>query len=245
MAVLARDGALHYDDIGEGPPVVLVHGITSTAALEWRGLVGALADDYRCVTPDLRGHGRSEVGTQPLRVATLADDLLALCDHLALDRPHLVGFSLGGNAVLHAVLTRPSLPASLVFIGYSAGRPAGHPSGNGRIGAPDDWPVALRRAHAHHGPDHWRTLYSELSTDWAHRVEVSPAALGVLSCPVLVVQGEGEVDFKHRQARELAATVADGRVEVVAGGDHPIHQQRPREVIRLVKDFLDRAEATR
>ena len=76
MPILSHDGDLHYDDIGEGPPVVLLHGVTSTGPLEWRGIVGTLADDYRCVAPDLRGHGRSDRGSRPLTVAMASSNAL-------------------------------------------------------------------------------------------------------------------------------------------------------------------------
>jgi pimeloyl-ACP methyl ester carboxylesterase len=241
VPVLHHDGALHYDDIGEGPPVVLLHGVTSTGALEWRGLVGTLADDYRCVTPDLRGHGRSEVGTRALSIATLVDDLVDLCDELAISRPHLVGFSMGSHAVLRAALSRPELPASLTFIGFSSGPPGEH-SRPAVVEPPDDWPPALRRVHQHGDADHWRKLYSELSQDWMALPEVEPSAVAALDVPTLVILGEGEPEFKHRQARELVAAVPRVRYEMVPGGDHPIHQQQAHTVNRMVRSFIDAAE---
>ena len=241
MPVLQRGGALHYDDIGEGPPVVLLHGVTSTGALEWRGLVGTLADHYRCVTPDLRGHGRSEVGSCPLSVATLVDDLVALCEQLAISRPHLVGFSMGSHAVLRAALSRPGLAASLTFIGYSSGPPDEREMPS-VVEPPDDWPPALRRVHQHGDAEHWRTLYTALSTDWIALPEVEPSALAAMDVPILVILGEGEPAFKHRQARELVAAVPSVQYEMVPGGDHPIHQQQAHVVNRLVRRFIDAAE---
>jgi len=242
VPVLQRDAELHYDDIGEGPPVVLVHGVTSTGSLEWRGVVGTLADDYRCITPDLRGHGRSGLGTAPLTIATLSGDLLALVEDLELKQPHLVGFSMGSHTVLRAVLAQPDLPASVTFIGYSSGRPPEYPQPAGDVLPPGDWPVALRRAQAHHGEDHWRALYTELSNDWMREAEHSAEDLRAITCPVLVVLGAGEPEFKHRQARDLAAALPHARVESIAGADHPVHQQQAFVVNRLVHEFIATAE---
>jgi len=92
VPVLRRDAELHYDDIGEGPPVVLLHGVTSTGALEWRGIVGTLADDFRCITPDLRGHGRSGLGATPLTVGA---------SRIAIDRmPGCLGCSIDATKAL-------------------------------------------------------------------------------------------------------------------------------------------------
>lgn len=243
MPTLHLDADLHYDDIGEGPPIVFLHGVTSTGSLEWRGLVGTLADDYRCITPDLRGHGRSEMGTSPLRIATLVDDLHTLCDELELKRPHLIGFSIGSHTVLRAALARPEDPASLTLIGFSTGRPPEFRKSEEPIQPPDDWPVALRRAQQHNGEDHWRTLYSSLSTDLMDGPELGASELAAIACPVLIVNGTGEPAFKHRQAKGLARVVAGVRVETIDDADHPVHQQQAHIVNRLVHEFIDRAES--
>lgn len=242
MPTLRLDAELHYDDIGEGPPVVLLHGVTSTGALEWRGIVGTLADDYRCIAPDLRGHGRSERGTRPLTVATLVDDLFALCEHLELSRPHLVGFSLGSHAVLRAALVRAEVAASLTLIGFTSGRPADRPLPVTPIEPPEDWPVALRRAQEHLGADAWHDLYSEYATDLMREPEPAPEVLKAIACPVLVILGAGEPEFKHRQARDLAEAVDDGRVEILDGAGHPVHQEQAHTVNRMVLAFVNRAE---
>lgn len=242
MPILSHDGELHYDDIGEGPPVVLLHGVTSTGPLEWRGIVGTLADDYRCIAPDLRGHGRSERGSRPLTVAALVDDLFALCEQLDVARPHLVGFSLGSHAALRAALARPDFAASLTLIGFTSGRPVGQPEPAARILPPDDWPVALRRAQEHRGGDYWYDLYSEYATDLMREPEPSPEVLKAIACPVLVVLGSGEPSFKQHQARVLVDAVDDGKFEIVDDAGHPVHQEQAHAVNRMVLEFVNRAE---
>lgn len=242
MPTLRLDAELHYDDIGEGPPVVMLHGVTSTGSLEWRGMVGTLADEYRCVAPDLRGHGRSERGTKPLTVATLVDDLFALCEHLELSRPHLIGFSLGSHAVLRAALARTDVAASLTLIGFTSGRPADQPPPVAPIEPPDDWPVALRRAQEHLGADAWHDLYSQYATDLMHETEPTAETLKTIGCPVLVILGANEPAFKHRQARELAEVVGDGRFEPLDDAGHAVHQEQAHTVNRMVLEFVNRAE---
>ncbi|MDZ4828303.1 MAG: alpha/beta fold hydrolase [Actinomycetota bacterium] len=243
MPTLHLDADLHYDDIGEGPPIVFLHGVTSTGALEWRGLVGTLADDYRCITLDLRGHGQSELGTAPLTIATLVDDFNALGAELEVKRPHLVGFSIGSHTVLRAALARPEAPASLTLLGFSTGRPPEVAKPDTPIEPPDDWPVALRRAQQHKGEDYWRTLYSSLATDLMSEQEVGAAALAALTCPVLIVNGADEPKFKHRQSGDLVAAVAGARVETIDNAGHPVHQEQAHIVNRLVLDFINTAEA--
>src|SRR5579875_366114 len=96
-----RDGlTLGYSAVGDGQPVLFVHGATATGEFEWGALAARLASDYRCVLPDLRGHGRSEFrGSDDMGQAICAD-LRHLIDHLGLDQPHIVGFSYGAEISL-------------------------------------------------------------------------------------------------------------------------------------------------
>src|SRR2546430_9207414 len=84
---------LHYDVGGRGPVAVCVHGATATGSYEWSDLVPALADGYRFVVPDLRGHGLSEHRAGAIGIEHVVDDLLGLIEHEHLGRPHLLGFS--------------------------------------------------------------------------------------------------------------------------------------------------------
>ncbi|MEM9563503.1 MAG: alpha/beta hydrolase [Actinomycetota bacterium] len=104
MAELERDGepAIHYvDHGGDGPPAVLVHGITESAA-SWDPIVERLGSDHRTVALDLRGHGRSGTADR-YDLEVMAGDVVAVLQELdLLGTANLVGHSLGG-AVVSAV----------------------------------------------------------------------------------------------------------------------------------------------
>jgi len=85
-------------------------------------------------------------------------------------------------------------------------------------------------------------LYTELSNDWMREQEHDPSELAVIACPVLVVLGAGEPEFKHRQARDLAVALPHARIETVADADHPVHQQQAFIVNRIVHEFVSAAE---
>src|SRR6185312_9752452 len=109
-----RDGAeLAWRELGDGPPVVLLHGLMGSGTLLLdHGPARAIADHgYRAILPDLRGHGDS---ARPHDV--LADDGLALVDHLGLDDYRLAGYSLGGKLVLR-LLDRGARPSRAIVGG--------------------------------------------------------------------------------------------------------------------------------
>jgi pimeloyl-ACP methyl ester carboxylesterase len=104
----AVDGtSIHFDEHGhgDGPAVVLVHGITESSD-SWAPVTERLATQHRVVTLDLRGHGRSGQAER-YDLEAMAGDVAAVVDALGLDRPHLVGHSLGGIVVSAAGAVLP------------------------------------------------------------------------------------------------------------------------------------------
>lgn len=100
LTVSARDGgSLHLLERGQGQPVLLVHGITLNAEL-WSPELHGLADEFRVLALDQRGHGRSTAGTDGYTIRQLGDDIAAVIEGLDLHDVLLVGHSMGGMASL-------------------------------------------------------------------------------------------------------------------------------------------------
>ena len=105
---------LYYEVAGTGPWLVFAHGGEGTR-LHWWAQVAALQHRFRCVTYDARGFGQSTVGDVPVTDNLHRDDLLALLDHLEIDRAHLVGQSMGGLAVSGVAISAPARVDRLVM----------------------------------------------------------------------------------------------------------------------------------
>jgi pimeloyl-ACP methyl ester carboxylesterase len=105
---------IYYEVTGTGPWLVFAHGGEGTR-LHWWAQVAALQDRFRCVTYDARGFGQSTFGTMPPTDNVYRDDLLALLDHLHIDRAHLVGHSMGGLAVSGVAISAPQRVDRLVM----------------------------------------------------------------------------------------------------------------------------------
>jgi 3-oxoadipate enol-lactonase len=105
---------LYYEVAGEGEWMVLVHGGEGTR-IHWWQQVAAFAPQYRCVTYDMRGFGTSPVGEPHLSDNPIRDDLLALLDHLGIERTILVGHSMGGLAVSGVAQAHPQRVRGLIM----------------------------------------------------------------------------------------------------------------------------------
>jgi 3-oxoadipate enol-lactonase len=95
-------------------PIVFIHGFPFSAAM-WDHQIAALSKNYYCVTYDVRGLGRSEVGDGQYTIEMLVDDLFRIIDELELERPVAVGLSMGGYIALRAVEKRATRFRGLVL----------------------------------------------------------------------------------------------------------------------------------
>ncbi len=99
-----------YITAGQGEPVLLVHGLYSSALMNWQmpGIVKLLAQHYSVIALDLRGHGKSDKPTDDASYGEpMVDDLTRLLDHLYVEKAHVIGYSLGGIIVMRFAIEHP------------------------------------------------------------------------------------------------------------------------------------------
>lgn len=268
MPRFERDGfTISYEEAGdeESPPVVLLHGFTSDNRM-WLPVAGALAEDYRVIAPDLRGHGETDAPADPAAytMETYAEDLRALLDELGIDICVLAGCSFGGMVALQFATTWPERLAGLVLSDTSAA--FDHPDYDeryrqreARISEQTD--VVERFGTAELGKraargvtdtflaDGLRKRYASISREGylgAARVRRErPGLLGRLgtrlTMPVLVCIGESD---PVRSASEvMCREMPDAREVVFKGTGHGVPALRPesfaREVLQFFADIED------
>ena len=101
---------LQYVVEGQGPPVVLIHGLTLDAQSQWAdpGITKELAKDYRVIAMDCRGHGKSDKPHEPAAYGIeMVEDVCRLLDHLKIKKANVVGYSLGGSIALKLLVSHP------------------------------------------------------------------------------------------------------------------------------------------
>jgi pimeloyl-ACP methyl ester carboxylesterase len=110
MEHLVRDGVnLYYTDQGAGdPPLLFVHGWCCNSS-HFQPQVDFFSRDHRCIAVDLRGHGESDKPEQDYTMAVFADDLAWLCAQLGVQRPVVIGHSMGGVVALALAQRHPNI----------------------------------------------------------------------------------------------------------------------------------------
>lgn len=111
---------IHYTVQGTGTPVILIHGLHSSAQMNWAlpGTTAALADHHKVIALDLRGHGASDKPEDDASYGVpMVEDVIALMDHLEIKRAVWVGYSMGGMIALKGAVLHPDRVSGLVLGG--------------------------------------------------------------------------------------------------------------------------------
>ena len=233
--IRANDLEIGYESHGAGPPVVLLHGATSSGRADFAAQIPFLAASFRVFVPDARGHGATRWdATKGLEAASLVDDLRAFADVLGLATFHLVGFSMGAMTALGFAVRWPQRLRTLVLVGISPQREP-RASVARRLMDPvrierDDpaWAADLTRRHAPvQGDGAWQRLLPAIAADVASQASLTSRELRTITPPTLVVCGDRDPFVPVDQALGLARQVRDGRLFVAPDCGHQVMAHEP------------------
>ncbi|MGJ6123107.1 alpha/beta hydrolase [Mycolicibacterium sp. Y3] len=254
-----------YLEAGSGDPVVLLHGgeFGAGAELGWERNIGALAEHYRVLAPDMLGFGESAkvidfTDGRGLRIRHIA----RFCEVLGIGSAHFVGNSMGAiNLLVDTTSENPVLPVrSLVAIcgggdiqrnehtdalyDYDA-----TPEAMRRIvtalffdpSYPADEAYVRRRYESSIAPGAWESLAAARFRRPGLEVPSTPSsqrAYARITLPVLMVEGACDKLLRSGWAAEIAAQIPDGRSAVVDGAGHCPQIEQPEALNRVVLNFL-------
>ena len=114
---------LYYESHGTGRPLILLHGGLGSGEM-FAPILPALSEHHQVILVDLQGHGRTADIDRPIDVRLMADDIAALIDHLGLEKPDLVGYSLGGGVAFFTAVKHPQKIGKLVMASANIRRDA-------------------------------------------------------------------------------------------------------------------------
>ena len=190
---------LYYETHGRGRPLILLHG--GLGSSEMFGPVRPLlAERHQVVAVDLQGHGRTADIDRPIDVRLMADDIAALSDHLGLDRPDLVGYSLGGGVALHTAAKYPNKVRRLVVVSANVRRDAIPPemlAQQGQVNAAaaefmKDTPMYQLYQRVAPRPEDFPRLLDKIGASMAKDFDYSEEVRG-LRMPTLIVAADADM----------------------------------------------------
>lgn len=255
MTVTAVDVHHVIDGPDEAPVVVLSNSLGSNLSM-WQPQVSSLAERFRVLRYDQRGHGASPTPPGPYSLADLGRDVLGLLDRLGVPRAHFCGLSLGGMTGMWLAANAPERIGRLVLLCTSA-----------RLGPPEGWTERARtvrangtRAVADAVVGRWFTEALPrrdpgLVTRMRAMVAASPAegyaacceaiaaldlegALPGIGAPTLVIAGAEDPATPPEHAERIAAAIPDAHMTILEGAAHLANVERARAVTDLMLSHL-------
>ena len=245
-----------YKRVGEGIPLVFVHGAAEDSRI-WQPQLTDLADEFTVVAWDEPGAGRSSDLPEGLTLMGFADGLAALIESLRLGPAHVAGLSWGGTVVLELYRRHPGLVATLIMIDTYAGWKGSLPADEVQarvVGArrmlaapPGEFDPTLPGLFAGDPPADYVRLLAAIAAD------VRPATLGQelaimaetdlsdllphVAVPTLLLWGDLDARSPLTVARQFEEAIPDTELVVIEGAGHMSNLERPQQVNAAVREF--------
>ena len=261
MPVLSlKDAEIHYETIGDGPPLLLVAGLSSDSA-SWGPVSPALSQHFTLIMPDNRGAGRTKTSA-PISIETMAGDCAALLDHLKIDRAHVLGHSMGGIISMTLATKHPDRIDRLVLAASCATTPS-------RAVSVIDTILLLREAGAPH--EHWlRSFfhwlfkpgffdnknavdaaialsmaypYAQSVEDMRRQVDAlreydASSLPAAVKAETLLLAGEHDLMFSPEEINAAFTATPSARLEILKGAAHSLYWDNPAGFAAAVTAFL-------
>ena len=264
MPFLQTNGInLHYAEQGDGPPLLLIMGITASGGV-WQKHADFWQQRFRCVMPDNRGVGRSDKPAGPYDSAMMADDLAGVLDQLGLEDVRVVGCSMGSTIAQQLALRHAAKIRSLVLMcpwarcdRYATGIFEHMMMQKARL-RPEEfahyiqllifskqtWNSADGYAGLQQGrrdaafesePQPLHGLEAQAAACIAHNVL---ADLGRIACPTLVIGGDADIFTPPWMAREVAGAIPRSELHLYPGAGHAFHWEQMDDFNPRVREWL-------
>lgn len=237
---------LYYEVHGTGRPLVLLHGGLLTSDLSFHAVLPALATSHQVIAVELQGHGHTaDIDREPT-ISNLAEDVIALLDHLGIERAAFFGFSLGGLTALEAAMRHPERVERLILASVHFRADGYHEEITDQEAHPDSirMPTAsdfaqMQEAYERVAPDpgHFGAFAEKMSAVIdAFQGWPVDRLRGVAARTLLMI---GDTDFvRIDHAAEMQELIPDAQLAVVPAATHNGLLQRADIVIPTVEAFL-------
>jgi pimeloyl-ACP methyl ester carboxylesterase len=243
---------IYYREAGQGQPLILLHGATDTHKL-WDPFIPDLSQSYRVITPDSRGHGRTNNPQGNLSYSLMADDLAGFIQVLSLERPYIFGYSDGGQIALELGMRYADLPGALVIGGawyrfskeYQDSLSAAGFVGPGEINfqvyesfAPADWRERMKSDHPSPVENYPVILLKDLAELFWTPLNYKPEDFLKIITPTMILVGEKDEMVPVQESREMANLIPGAELGIIPGATHTRVITSDGAFLKLIKSFF-------
>lgn len=236
--VTSGGAKIYFARFGSGEPAILLHGGMGNGD-HWSHQVSALADKLHVITIDGRGQGRSTRSKDKPSYDQMALDVLAVMDHLGLEKAAIVGWSDGGEVALKLGIDHPTRVARLVVFGanYDA---KGSKKRNGSSKTFAAYSAKCRADYRKLSktPTQYDDVVAWLLPIWRNPMGFSKDQLRAIAAPTLMADGDHDEIIKLEQVEEMSRLIPNATLHVFENTSHFAHWQDPESFNRVLVEFL-------
>ena len=227
-----------YAEFGRGEPVLLLHGGLANSNY-WGNQVPALAESYRVIVVDSRGHGRSTHDERPYGYDLMASDVLGLMDFLKLPKAAVVGWSDGAILGLDIAIHHPERLSKLFAFAANS-----DPSGVADIAQSTVFNAYIARAEKEYQvlsptPDQYKSFVDQISKMWETEPHFTAAQLRVITVPTWIVDADHDEAIKRENTEFMANEIPDAGLLLQPQVSHFSFLQDPRQFTDDVLHFME------
>lgn len=231
----------YYEIVGEGEPLVLLHGGLCTIET-WGPQLPALAAKYKVYLPERRGHGRTPDVAGPITYADMTADTIAFMTALGIKSARIVGWSDGAFIGLSIAMQRPDLVKKLGFISEPINESGVRPRflALAKTMKREHFPPAFEQAYAAVSPDgpaHFPVVLEKLIALWRTDKGIQMEQLRAVTTPTLIMTGDDDMMVIPHASAMLEA-LPNAQLAVVPGTTHALAAEKPALVNAMLLDFL-------
>lgn len=238
--VKVNGASIHYALYGSDnqEAVLLLHGGLG-AAEDFGGQVDSLAENYRVVAIDSRGHGRSTDDDQAYGYHLLASDVMGVMDSLGIDRAAVVGWSDGGNIGLDMAIHNPHRLTKVFALGANYRTDGVRPSAfsDALIGAYVGH-AAAQYARISPTPDAWESFSGKVFAMWGGQPAYTDEQLKSIGVPFVIAAGVYEEAIDEAHTKRMAELIPGSRLLLLGNSSHFAHWQQVEAVNAAILEFL-------
>jgi pimeloyl-ACP methyl ester carboxylesterase len=240
--VALRGIRIYYEDRGRGPVLLLLHGGIGNGD-QFSHQFAAFAPHYRLIVPDACAQGRTSDRPGPLTCHAMAEDVLALMDHLGVKTARVMGWSDGGVVGLDLASHHPERVTHLVTFGANT-RANGLNAADVAWGDTATWRAfgeGSQKAYAERAPDpsHYAEAMTKILAMWRTDPDLSPERLGKIRAKSLICAGDHDV-IRRAHTEEIAKAIPGAELWIVPDANHSVMIEKPDVVNPRVLEFLAR-----
>ncbi len=230
--------SIHYAIYGRGSPVIFLHGGLANSDY-WGDQAPAVAKHHTVILMDSRGHGRSTRDARPYDYDLMADDVVALMDHLNIAKADIVGWSDGGIIGIDLAM-RHKDRVGKVFAFAANTLTSGVKDGVEKNPTFAAFIARARREYEAYSatPREYDAFVAQITKMWADQPNWSDAELAAIVAPVLVVDGDHDEAIKREHTEYMAATIPHAGLLILPNVSHFAFLQDPKQFNFAILHFL-------